>query len=122
MRRQRLALALFIIAMLPRWAQADPSRDDVFAAILAEDAATVRAALAGTTPAAQRAAFSAFVTVHPKADQMSQALLTATPDDAGALTARGWYLFDLAGTRRGNGTASWPSPRRTKACRSPTAG
>ena len=95
------ALLLSALLTLAPPAIADAARDADFALVLAGDEAPILQALSATDPQAQRAAFGAFATAHPKAGEVSAALLAAHPDDPRAMVARGWYLQALGQTRRG---------------------
>lgn len=105
-----IAIACLCLLALPLPAQAAPSRDQVFAMILAGDDAALRAALSAEDPAAQRAAFSAFVTPHPAVADASAALLRDHPGDAGAMVARAWHLYALGWTIRGSGMNETVNP------------
>ncbi|MFZ1338169.1 MAG: hypothetical protein WAS26_03860, partial [Paracoccaceae bacterium] len=55
-------------------------------------------------------AFGAFATAHPKAGEVSAALLAAHPDDPRAMVARGWYLQALGQVKRGGASIRSVNP------------
>ena len=99
------AVVLCALMLLAVPACADPARDANFALVLAGDEAPILQALSATDPQAQRAAFGAFATAHPKVAEVSAALLAAHPDDPRAMVARGWYLQAAGQAMRGSAYA-----------------
>ena len=94
---------------LPLAAAASPTPDAFFTLIQTQDLAAVKTALveaatedASVEPQKQRDLFAVFSNSAPAIDAFTTDWLTQSPDDAMALTARGWYFYGMGWAMRGN--------------------
>lgn len=107
-----LALAV-MVGLLAAPAAAETGEVDLRALVMAGDIAPVEAALkaaeaadqaSGGEPDAERALFELFTDTQPEIAGFTERWLALQPDDALALTARGWHLYALGWNVRGNAT------------------
>ena len=96
-------LALSVLMVLPPHASLADTRIEVWTLIHDGKVDEVRVRLAVADLADQRDAFGAFVTSDPVVDAFSAGLLADHPDDAQAMTARGWALYSQGWAMRGTG-------------------
>jgi hypothetical protein len=106
-------LLLFILMLLPQAALATTSPDQFFELIRSQDRDGVKSALteaiaedATGAPDHQRDLFDVFMNTHPDVDSFTTDWLTAEPDNALALTARGWYFYGMGWAFRGTAFAN----------------
>jgi hypothetical protein len=92
-------------------------RDLVVAGDIAQVEAALKSAVAAdqapeAEPDAERDLFSLFTDSHPAIAALTERWLAEQPDDALAMTARGWHLYALGWNARGTGNGrDAPLPR-----------
>lgn len=108
---RRAACGALTLGLLAGPVHATGSRaEDIYSLALKNDRAAIVKALSeavaqdrasGTEPDLQRGLFNAFALTDPRVDSFTKDWLAAEPASAYALTARGWHLYALGWTMRG---------------------
>lgn len=105
--RAKLICALIL---MPFAALASPTPDAFFTLIQNKDSAAIKTALTAAlaedaTGQTQRDLFAVFAHSAPAIDTFTSDWLAQSPDDAMAMTARGWYFYGTGWAMRGNASA-----------------